>query len=1414
MKHYSDYLQPRPEYRPVMTRDGINATPKTWLSFYPHKSFAKILRELLTRLEKGERSVWITGTYGSGKTYAALVLQKLFSDEDDLVEEFFSIYKKELPKELADGVRAWRKKRVLCVYEYGSDDVSGPQQLVWRIERAVLDACQKAGLDAPAISGAEELLRRVERDEKFFFETRDTMQGELAHLTPDIKDAATLRSKVEADGGAYADGLLQDADRVLQRDNIYLSTSAEKLLDWIDALRKKNGLAKVVFIWDEFSDYVNKANGDLMTFQKLAEEKAQQCGFHFVPTTHMGLSAFFASGVKNAEKVTGRFESLSIEIPAGWVFRLGENAFLHKNEKEWKGERDALWNGVSGMVETYMMPKIPEGTVEKAEDFAAVLPLHPMSAILLLKLSEKVGQNVRSFFDFLRATGDESEFERFLLEGGPEVEGRRLLAADYLWHYFVEKPMDGVSPDPAVIEVGVDFAGKKKTFGWEDGCPEERVYKAALLYTLMDRKAAGSDLVAPTVENLKWAFQGDGAIPVGSVPGIVEKLEKELHCFAVVNGFIQRYVEGDTKGLEEEKERHRGKFGGLVAGPTAEELQKIVSSYGDAQRYVVRGFDVSAFRKSDLKGLSDFGDGSPAQGNKIAVVALFAKDHEGKLLLPERAKEIAQMFAGLRVAVVYCDNLSFCDKRESRWEDFVTLKARCERASDEPTRTSFDTQMKDELADWCRTVRAPGVAVTLVLPDAAGGEPTVQPGLSWTANAPTSLKARLVTAKNKWLSNNPDAYAQGLMTVLSPKLASAAKWAEAGLTGIGVGQFKNMVERFKSQGIEWKDDWFDSNPQHPLTALRDFFEKKIKNAISNGTPCSVRKAHLELRRAPWGLEKNAYAAFAIGFALRPWLERGLQWTNGQMTDKLDEAVLSDIIAKVVEADGDDIRDEKLVCKLSREEKSFAKNVAALFGLPADASVTPEGIVSQLGPNLGTLSDRVPLWMLPPYIRSLGTESAEDAVCEVLDDLCAVLRTSAAKSKDSGRLEKTKRVGELLDPEKNPGVKEAVAKYLLPETFAAAFDRWLAEKAPDARKLAAEIGDADGLRLRDAVKSRFAPEAGWLWTEVDVAEGLADIEARWRFVRAVRILHGPVAGWTDYEEAQGWVRKAALCDNHVALDALAQKSPFVGKLAKFLAGETPSTAEIDATATCLKDEEAGYRACFRDVSHQAALEVLSSLFADSDAARSLTSEDWRAVHDTIKPAWTLHDAATFRDEVWPLVEKRAEESFAARLSGAWKSATGSDSPDDWAKKALRPAETLFADAVAGRATLRVLAAPSSATEKERTDALRALKGIGKPTDAEIDKRFLDRFMPPRYAKLRLPAQPFAEWLAEDCGAQPNGWREHPGREKATDAFAVGSYKQDVLPKVKNAVAAMDEKKAKNVLLDIVARLPEAGIGLLS
>ena len=36
---YKEFFQPKVDYRPVMTKEGINETPETWLSFYPHKTF-------------------------------------------------------------------------------------------------------------------------------------------------------------------------------------------------------------------------------------------------------------------------------------------------------------------------------------------------------------------------------------------------------------------------------------------------------------------------------------------------------------------------------------------------------------------------------------------------------------------------------------------------------------------------------------------------------------------------------------------------------------------------------------------------------------------------------------------------------------------------------------------------------------------------------------------------------------------------------------------------------------------------------------------------------------------------------------------------------------------------------------------------------------------------------------------------------------------------------------------------------------------------------------------------------------------------------------------------------------------------------------------------------------------------------
>ena len=272
MTRYCDYLRINPECHLRMTKEFSDAHSECWLSFYPHQTFVRILETLFHKFESGDRSVWIYGAYGTGKSHAALVIQKLFMDDETRVKKYCANFKKEIPTPVVDSLKKWRKQRSLVVYRSGTDQVSTPQQLLVGIERSIREECRALGYKVPSLSGYETLLARVQRDEKIFFAKRDEIQSELAYLTSDITKYAQIKARCEKDDGKYAYGLLQDVEKVFEYDNVFLMPGAEKVLDWIKEIREANDLGKVVFIWDEFSSYIDHAKGDLKTFEKLAEE--------------------------------------------------------------------------------------------------------------------------------------------------------------------------------------------------------------------------------------------------------------------------------------------------------------------------------------------------------------------------------------------------------------------------------------------------------------------------------------------------------------------------------------------------------------------------------------------------------------------------------------------------------------------------------------------------------------------------------------------------------------------------------------------------------------------------------------------------------------------------------------------------------------------------------------------------------------------------------------------------------------------------------------------------------------------------------------------------------------------------------------------------------------------------------------
>lgn len=363
MNTYSDFFEIDPGYKPVMTAEEINKEPETWLNFYPHPTFVNILRTLINKFENGDRSLWIYGAYGTGKTHAALVIQKILSDDATRVDKFFEKCKNRIDEELIQEIQKWRKRRVLPVFEYGTENVTNTERFLVRIEKAISRTCYEQGLTIPIRGNLEELIDRVRQEGELFFEVRNSIADQLENLTCDINNYDDFKQAISNE--KYADGILQDARIVLEKRHIFISPSAEDLIEWIEKIIEANQLSKILFLWDEFTDYVNNCRSDLKAFEKMAEEKAQLCGFHFVPITHSHINAYYATGSESAKKASDRYTQCQLEIPSNTVFALGHDALkIKKGRKdEWRRELDRLTSGIDCVVTQHMQEHLPEVTL-------------------------------------------------------------------------------------------------------------------------------------------------------------------------------------------------------------------------------------------------------------------------------------------------------------------------------------------------------------------------------------------------------------------------------------------------------------------------------------------------------------------------------------------------------------------------------------------------------------------------------------------------------------------------------------------------------------------------------------------------------------------------------------------------------------------------------------------------------------------------------------------------------------------------------------------------------------------------------------------------------------------------------------------------------------------------------------------
>ncbi len=1379
-KLYSDYIQVRDSYAPTMTKREINEKPDKWLEFFPHQKYCEFVDALLNCLESGKTSVWLYGNFGTGKSHAALVTQKLFMDVQERVDLWFKRNNAEFsdPKGLKSRLDKLRKEGTLVVYDYNAEDLGPGKDFLVRLEKGVRAALEEVGMKVPGNGKLDEIEARLRREGDHFFDAIAQIEDKLSYL-PTYKSIDEIVKKLRDD--KLGSAVLDEVQQTFHHDGIFLDVDVPSFLEWIQKVRDVNGLTRVVYIFDEFSSFIEANRTQLKTLEEVTENPYLEGNrFYFVPVTHMDLKAFAGENSQTARRAKDRFVFSKIEMPDDVAFRLTAHAFKvdEKKQQEWNKTQEELASYVRQVVDRFSKVSI------KIDSFTKILPIHPMTAFLLKYLSESARSNQRSIFEYVSG----KDFKNFIKSGGPSSKTARFLTVDQLWEYFIIREDLGVVQD--VERIRREFANIRQRIlsNSTDDSDEIRVLKAVFLFVLIsDLREGGNDLIQPTIDNVELAFKGTDLV---NVSGVIEALSKR-NCFSLANRHISLFI--SEAGTEDEIgktiEEYSKNFNTFLREPIEKKLKDKINT--DLGKFFKERFDI---RVSDPENTSlgsitktrdRYSKGINKDDGSVCLWFIAAKDENDKTSVQEKAENVLTQLRDHRILMFSFGNCTFCEDNAENWRNYVKLRAQESLATDSAQKIIFKKSYIKIQDDWFNRIKKGKIDFYRYDDEAKSG---VGVTIEWG-----ELKGALesyIAGKMPCLVDLLSGYQTTVFDIKGLK-----QWALAGINGNGKAQYSQLINRFIGDGVVWDEQWFDQNPEHTLSKIRAFFDKKIKNTVGEGGEFSLRKVYLELKRAPYGMRPCGITAFCLGFCLRFLLAKGYQWTDKTITKELDADSLAEIIEMVVKDDGEGkIKNEKTICRLSRDEKAFVKRAPEMFGVKVDSLSRVEDALARIQESVRQLSDRAPLWTLH-YAIDLDPEVDEKekrTIQDVLSKLCSVCRVSS-KSKTSDFTSNVKEIGGILNA--NPDLIKIVARYAKREHFKRAFELYVDEMKPELQEQAKKVGDVTRQYCR-AILDKVADEAGVLWNESDFTREIDQTFAEYEAIERCQTLLG-AEDFLTYDQVVKQLRSRVRGVN-VPKDMILETYP---SLEAFLSATDEQNGSASKLNEALTQCSETMREVFFDAQRKKVLELVRAKLSNT----VIPDDELRKLMDSIEDAFSMTPQG-YEAALSGTIEEYEKNSAAVGLANAWKTFSGCDTPDEWSAKNHLPAYCLFDDDFEAADLFKALARPENYAKDVLIHFCDRLEAEGYVAISACQKRFMKKAIPARYSGFNIQIGELTQFLEKKHGSQPNQWPFPLGVEE----FVSERYRYSFAPQIVEKVGKMGAEELKSIILKLVETNQDVGM----
>ena len=1108
--NYSDIVtlrSMRPAYN--IQEEGVGE----WKSFIANDQFNDVLNRMIKAVRNNDadnhKSIWIAGTYGTGKSHAGAVLKHLFCDPVEEIREYIEDeYKEEKNVFLRSAIfNVRQQKRLFPVNLYGQQSIAHEADLSLQLQKEIKGALQAAGINFTVQTDFDTLIAHID-DQPVIWQSLIDKNTILSSVAPDLKK---LKQMLQA-------GDLEVLDRVRNAQRIAgidIRLQGNNIIQWIFEVQDKlrgEGFDGLLIIWDEFTEILTSSIGTrlLVQLQKIAEAMMnKENDSYFLFISHP--SALNSLKEEEREKTKGRYHYVTYNMEPVSAFKIMSKKFKIVDETLYRQRKERFFSLHQDLLNVYSSTSAK--AEETRENIKNLFPLHPSTANLATYYAREAGSSSRSVFEFLAC-----DAVRAFLENEDNFACERTITCDYLWDYVQAYFESDTSKFGAVTErynshhLTVEAAGDNYLV----------VFKGILLLNALNN-IANSDTVTPSTQNIENLFVGTEVEPELS----------EILVFLNDKSIIQKQPNGN--------------FSILFSALPGEEIQTIkvdlmsssflyadqVIKFGDTARTnfdrslksVNRPLSYQFFSKqsNEYTLLSRIENTQrEAKSYEIFLVVLVAKTQTEMFDL----KEIAQRNCGedrFKNTVFVVMEAYLGEKGYERFIDYQANAQCAQRHGLPDQQKTYTKNASDLIQEWISKMKSSNMTFYL-----RGQNMTISGSkLSSTINlsiAPILFEAgpesldiiRTNSSVTYWKKASVKSTVDAVLSYNSKQdILSSPSCSGQGR------HVEFLLQDSVDDNLQWKPD---VSPNHPLKKVCDYVDEWLSGKHTNKNQTfNLGEKLIGLTKPPYGLFQGYASMAMVAFAMRKYVNQIFD-TNGKQ--RTAQHIVDDVVELFKAWEAERTSQKLNFMFESKEAGKLCRDFISMFSLKklkgySDISSLKDArwaIQHEYAKKVG-----YPLWAL----KYSSSEFNTDTMRQLIDDVIKVV----------GDPESMKNLQLLNNTINEYESQKYEWSNLLVENngnnYKDGFDNFMKEVE------IVNLQDEEIPQAMDYLHGHLEGEVG-LWKEFDVREKLKD----WRISQHKPVDSGSSSGGYNYKDTSG---KGVFPLEEPSSDIISKRKELAGKI---------------------------------------------------------------------------------------------------------------------------------------------------------------------------------------------------------------------------------------------------------------------------